>query len=285
MANFYDVWFSNIDINNSSKLKIFETYKESKIIWELKYEDYKNLGIRDSTIIRILDESQKVKIEKYISYIEKNNIELVNCYDEKYPTSLKNIDNKPVFLYVRGEIKNLYKDSVAIVGARNASEYGKNIARKISKDIADKNIVIVSGLANGIDKYAHLGALDSIIGQTVAVLGTGVSNEEIYPYENKKLFERILENKGTVISEFKLGTKPERYNFPLRNRIISGLSNKIIVVEARRKSGSLITVDYALDQGKDVFAVPGNINSFNSEGTNFLISEGAKIYTKLDDIF
>ncbi len=179
----------------------------------------------------------------------------------------------------------MYDDCVAIVGSRNATDYGKNISRKIAKEIADKNVNIVSGLAIGIDKYAHLGALDSSIGKTIAVLGTGVSNNEIYPYENKKIFERILENNGTIISEFKLGTKPERYNFPLRNRIISGLSRKIVIVEAEEKSGSLITAEYAIDQGRDVYAVPGNITSKNSVGTNKLISDGAFVFSNVEDLF
>ena len=205
--------------------------------------------------------------------------------EKEYPEKLKYIENRPAFLYVRGKLKNLYDNCVAIVGSREASSYGKYVTRKISKEIADRKINVVSGLALGIDKYAHLGALDSKIGKTIAVLGTGVSDNEIYPYENKKVFERILENDGTIISEFKLGTKPEKYNFPLRNRIISGLSKKIIVVEARQKSGSLITAEYAINQGKDVYAVPGNITSNNSYGTNKLIEEGAFIFKNVDDLF
>ena len=140
-------------------------------------------------------------------------------------------------------------------------------------------------MALGVDKYAHLGALDSKLGKTIAVLGTGIGDNDVYPFENKKVFERILENNGTIISEFKLGTKPEKYNFPMRNRIISGLSKKIIVVEAKENSGSLITVNYALEQGKDIFAVPGNITSLNSSGTNKLIAEGAQIFTGINEIF
>ena len=188
-------------------------------------------------------------------------------------------------MYIRGSLENLYSDNVAIVGSRNASEYGKNVARKISKELADKNINIVSGLALGIDKYAHLGALDSRLGKTIAVLGTGVSDYEVYPFQNKKIFERILENDGTIISELRLGTKPEKYNFPLRNRIISGISKKVIVVEATQNSGSLITANYALDQGKDIYAVPGNITSKNSVGTNKLIDERAYIFKSIQDIF
>ena len=277
MNNFYDVWFSYIDLSNNIKLKLLEKYS-TKEIFDLSFEC--NKKIED----KILN-SKKLNLEKYFNYLEKYNIKVISFKDERYPGVLNNIENKPAFLYRRGSLENLYSDNVAIVGSRNASEYGKNVARKISKELADKNINIESGLALGIDKYAHLGALDSRLGKTIAVLGTGVSDYEVYPFQNKKIFERILENDGTIISELRLGTKPEKYNFPLRNRIISGISKKVIVVEATQNSGSLITANYALDQGKDIYAVPGNITSKNSVGTNKLIEEGAYIFKSIQDIF
>ena len=243
------------------------------------------LDLKESEINNILENEEKRNLEKYVNYMVKHNILLVSCFSEKYPDSLKFIDNRPVFLYIRGNIENLYEDCIAIVGSRNASIYGRNVARKIARELADRNINIVSGLAAGIDKFAHLGALESKTGKTIAVLGTGISDNEIYPFENKKVFENILENKGTIISEFKLGTKPLKYNFPLRNRIISGLSTKLIVVEAAKNSGSLITADFALEQGKDIYAVPGNITSENSVGTNELIKQGAYLFNKIDDLF
>lgn len=285
MINEYDIWFSNIEISNKEKIKLLEKLKNSQIIWTLTEKELLEKGIKEQTINKVLEEGYRKKIDKYKNYLERNKIKLICVNSKEYPESLKHIDNKPAYLYVRGKLENLYDDNVAIVGSRKASTYGKFISRKISKEIADRNVNIVSGLAIGIDKYAHLGALDSGYGKTIAVLGTGVSDNEIYPLENKKVFERILENNGTVVSEFKLGTKPEKYNFPLRNRIISGLAKNIIVVEAKEKSGSLITVDYALEQGKDVFAIPGNITSQNSVGTNKLIEEGAYILTKIDDLF
>lgn len=283
MNNFYDVWFSVIDVSNNVKLRLLEKYN-TKDIFYLHKSDFLELNINEKTINKIL-ESHKFNLDKYFYYLEKYNIKVVGVKEESYPTCLKNIDNKPSFLYVRGNLENLYGDNVAIVGSRDASSYGEYVSRKIAREIADKNINIVSGLAIGIDKYAHLGALDSNIGKTIAVLGTGVSDQDIYPKQNQKVFERILENGGTIVSEFKLGTKPEKYNFPLRNRIISGLSSKVIVVEAEENSGSLITVDYALEQGKDIYAVPGNITSTKSTGTNSLIEEGAYILTKSEDIF
>lgn len=285
MINIYDIWFSNLDISNKVKLKLIKEFKKTDNIWKLNEKELIEKGFKEKSINKILDDKYKVNLEKYANYMEKNRIDLVLCNTERYPTSLQFIEDKPAFLYVRGSIENLYDDSVAIVGSRNASEYGKFIARKIAKEIANRNVNIVSGLAIGIDKYAHLGALESNIGKTIAVLGTGILDKDIYPLQNKKIFERILENDGTIVSEFKLGTKPEKYNFPVRNRIISGLSKKIIVVEATENSGSLITAKFALEQGKDVFAVPGNITSNNSSGTNELIFEGANIFRKVDDIF
>lgn len=283
MNNVYDIWFSTIDLSNNSKLKILEKYS-SKQIYEFSEKDFKDLKFDEKIIRKILD-AHKFKLDRYFNYLEKYNIKVMNFKDKEYPQTLKKIYNKPVFLYVRGVIDNLYSDNVAIVGSRNSTSYGQYVSRKISKELADRNINIVSGLAIGIDKYAHLGCLESNIGKTIAVLGTGVSNEEIYPFQNKKIFERILENNGTIISEFKLGTKPEKYNFPLRNRIISGISNKIIVVEAEENSGSLITAEFGLEQGKDIFAVPGNITSQNSIGTNKLIAEGAYVFKNVEDIF
>lgn len=285
MINLYDIWFSNLEISNSVKLKLLEKLKCVENIWNMEQKKLIEFGFKEKSINKILDNKYKLNLEKYANYMEKNKINLILCNSEKYPTILKCIDNKPAFLYVRGNIENLYDDCIAIVGSRNASEYGKKVSRKIAKEIADRNVNVVSGLAIGIDKYAHLGALESNIGKTIAVLGTGVMDNDIYPLQNKKIFERILEKEGTIVSEFKLGTKPEKYNFPLRNRIISGLSKKVIVVEASENSGSLITVNYALEQGKEVFAVPGNITSNTSIGTNKLIFEGANIFRNINDIF
>lgn len=285
MINIYDIWFSNLDVSNNVKLKLIKEFKKAENIWKLNKKELIEKDFKEKSINKILDDKYRLNLEKYANYMEENKINLILCNSEKYPSSLQFIESKPAFLYVRGNIENLYDDSVAIVGSRNASEYGKFTARKIAKEIADKNVNIVSGLAIGIDKYAHLGTLESNIGKAIAVLGTGVLDKDIYPLQNKRIFDRILENDGTIVSEFKLGTKPEKYNFPVRNRIISGLSKKIIVVEATENSGSLITAKFALEQGKDIFAVPGNITSNSSKGTNNLIFEGANIFRNTDDIF
>ena len=285
MINIYDLWFSNLDICNKTKIKLMDKFGDTKNIWSFKridLSDYEDFD--DKTIVKIFDEKSKINLEKYVNYLENKNIKLISYKDDIYPTSLNNIFDKPAFLYIRGNTQNLYMQNVAIVGSRNASYYGKNVARKISREIADKNVNIVSGLALGIDKYAHLGALDSKIGNTIAVLGTGVADEEFYPLENKKVFDRILENKGTIISEYKIGTKPKRYNFPYRNRIISMFSDAVAVIEAKKKSGTLITTDYALKYGKEIFAVPGRVSDILSEGCNELIKSGAYILTEAEDM-
>jgi len=252
IVNFYDIWFSKIDIENKDKIELLNKFS-CKDLWNFNKKDFENLKVKEKTYSKILDKKYKQKLDKYINYMESKNIFLVSFKNKDYPDKLKNIYDMPAFLYIRGNLENLYYDNVAIVGSREATDYGKIVARNVAKELADKNINIVSGLALGIDKYAHLGALDSNIGKTIAVLGTGVADSEIYPFQNKKVFERILESNGTIISEFKLGTTPAKYNFPRRNRIISGLSEKILVVEAKENSGSLITADFALEQRKRYF--------------------------------
>lgn len=251
----YDIWFSSLEINNHVKVKLLNKYS-SREIWNLEFDKMIEEGIDEKEIIYILRNKNLNYCKKVLEYMNEKAIKLISIRQPKYPKKLHHIYDKPAFLYIRGNEEILDDDSIGIVGCRLCSENGKNLARMISRQIANQNINIISGLAIGIDKYAHLGALDSDIGKTVAVLGTGVGENDIYPYQNYKIFERILENGGTIISEYCIGSKPEKEHFPARNRIISGLSDKVIVVEAKRKSGSLITANWALEQGKDVFAVP-----------------------------
>lgn len=220
-------------------------------------------------------------LEKYTKYMEKNKIEIINYKDSRYPTKLKYITNKPIVLYMKGDISNLNNESVAIVGSRNCTLYGKKNASFFSYELAKRNVNIVSGLAKGIDAVAHFNTIKAK-GKTIAVIGNGMDN--IYPKENLKLAEKILENNGLIISEYIIGTKPEKQNFPKRNRIISGISDAVIVVEASEKSGALITANYGIEQGKEVWAIPGNINSYTSIGTNNLIKDGANVLTNIRDI-
>ncbi len=179
--------------------------------------------------------------------------EIIRLGEKYYPEKLEKIYAPPQELYVLGNKSILNEKSIAIIGCRNCTNYGRKIAEKFGYELAKKGIVVISGLARGIDTCSHLGAVKAK-GKTIAILGSGLDN--IYPPENKKVCEEILKNGGAIITEYPLGTKPLKLNFPLRNRIISGLSDGIAVIEAKEKSGTLITVGYGLEQGKDIFAVP-----------------------------
>lgn len=208
-------------------------------------------------------------------------MKILKIEDENYPEKLKNIDNPPKQLYILGNEKILDSFGLAIIGCRQYSEYGKKVAKELSFKLAKQGINIISGMAKGIDSFSHMGCMVAG-GKTIAVLGSGFNN--IYPKENIELLKEIIRTGGAVITEYSPDVKPIGANFPLRNRIISGLSEGVIVIEARKKSGTLITVDYALEQGKEIFAVPGNINNSSSQGTNEMIREGAKIVTGIEDI-
>ena len=201
-------------------------------------------------------------------------IEEILIESKEYPEKLKNIYDSPKKLYVIGNKNLLYKKGIAIVGTRDATAYGKKVSYDFAKELSENHIVVISGLALGIDTYAHIGALK---GGTIAVLGSGI--DQIYPKENIELAREILKNNGCIISEYPLGSKPERLHFPQRNRIISGLGEGVLVVEANKKSGALITAEFALEQGKEVFVVPGDIKKPQSEGTNKLIQDGAMLVT------
>lgn len=213
--------------------------------------------------------------------LRRINAEVITFWDEEYPELLKQIYYPPIMIYRKGSYIKQDKSSVAVVGTRNPTNYGRITAEKFASDLARNNICVVSGLARGIDSIAHESSLKSG-GRTIAVIGSGL--DIIYPPENKKLFERIAEN-GAVFSEYEPGTKPDAQNFPRRNRIISGLSLGTLVIETRINGGALQTAEYALDQSREIFAVPGNLNSPQSEGPNMLIQRSsAKLVTKCEDI-
>ncbi len=210
----------------------------------------------------------------------EDKVEVFSLTDKDYPTNLRYIYDPPSTFYVKGKILPEDNVAIAIVGSRRATYYGLKNAQSLSFELAAKGITIISGLARGIDSAAHRGALEAK-GRTIAVLGSGLNI--IYPRENKKLAEKISQN-GAVVSEFPLDTAPHPHNFPRRNRIISGLSLGVVVIEAAKKSGALITANCALEQGREVFALPGKVDSFTSCGTHSLIKEGAKLVGSVEDI-
>jgi DNA processing protein len=218
-------------------------------------------------------------VDAELSRVDKKGYTIVTLADSNYPRLLREIPDPPLFLYVYGRLDGS-TGKLAVVGSRNATGYGLNITKNLCANLASLDLTIVSGMARGIDTAAHEGTLASG-GKTVAVLGSGL--ERVYPAENLRLFHRISEN-GAVVSEFSLKTEPEAYNFPIRNRIISGMSLGTVVVEATRKSGSLITARLAAEQNREVFAVPGSIQSFKSTGTHTLIKQGAKLVEHARDI-
>ncbi|MBI3328249.1 MAG: DNA-protecting protein DprA [Nitrospinae bacterium] len=220
------------------------------------------------------------EVEHELRAVERYGCHVVTQADAGYPALLKAIDDPPPVLYVKGGLGDPTVPTVAVVGSRRPATYGKVVAEQLARELSERGITVVSGLARGIDSTAHLGALKGG-GETIAVLGCGLAH--MYPLENRALAERIS-RQGAVVSEFPMATKPERLNFPLRNRIISGLSLGTVVVEAGERSGALITAQWALEQGREVLAVPGNVTAPTSRGTNRLIKMGAKLVESVEDI-
>lgn len=279
----YWIWLSRIEGLNPKLLNdLLEKYDNPKTLWNKTKEELTIEGIKESYANEITNSIYRRNLDKYLKYMNENNIEIINIYDKNYPDKLKVIYDPPIVLYIKGNKNILNEKAMAIVGCRMCTKYGENIANKLAYNLSLNNINVISGLARGIDSCAHKGTLKTN-GKTIAVVGCGL--DRVYPTENKTLFNEIINNNGAIISEYIIGTKPLAKNFPRRNRIISGLSDGVIVVEAREKSGTLITVDFALEQGKNIYAVPGNIDNPNSYGTNDLIKQGAKIITNFQDIY
>mgnify|MGYP000854733921 FL=1 len=266
------------NLRTTIKIDLITALGGAKNVFDAEKEVLLKAGFTDHHYAFLHSDELSRDVNHIIETCYKKNIDIFPIPHDEYPEMLKYIPDPPLVLYVRGSIPKA--NMVAVVGSRKASGYGIETAFKIASELALSDIVIISGMARGIDTAAHSGALDAG-GKTVAVLGCGV--DIVYPPENHGIMERIIKS-GAVISEFPPGSPPSPFNFPSRNRIISGMSIGTLVVEAGMKSGSLITANYALEQGRDVFAIPGNINSFNSMGTNRLIKDGAKIVLDSEDI-
>jgi DNA processing protein len=248
-------------------------------------------AIRSGEAVRVLSKERATRLRKEARAIDpqgelddadRAGISLVEIGESQYPKLLAEIHDPPLLIFFRGALPFASADSVAVVGSRRASQYGIEVSRRISGDLAGQGIVVVSGAAYGIDSSAHVGAMEGG-GATVAVLGNGV--DVAYPRVNARLLEKIAASGGCLLSEYPPGTPPRKRQFPARNRIIAGISRAVLVVEAARESGALITVGFALEEGRDVMAVPGDIFRETSEGTNSLIRSGAVLTTGSEDIF
>jgi DNA processing protein len=263
--------------------KLLERFGSAEAVFSATRTELEQLRLAPEAIDTIIARNLRFTAEAEIAAVRKLGGDILLLDDGVYPSSLREIYDPPIVLYVKGAWSVcLDQPCIGVVGSRRCSTYGQNSALMLARDLAQRGVTVVSGFARGIDAAAHRGALEAG-GRTIAVLGTGI--DEVYPRDHKKLAEEILANGGALVSQFPLGTPPVSENFPYRNRIISGLSLGIVVVEAAENSGSLITARLAMEQNREVFAVPGNITSRNSFGTNYLIKgAGAKLVQQWQDI-
>lgn len=267
-------------VGNHLYKRLIERFQAPETVFRAKETELMTVsGVSDRIAGAIKSCRVSDSIKKELALAQKLGCRIITCSDPEYPPLLLHIPDPPPYIYLKGRLHDTDK-SVAIVGSRHASSYGLTMARRLSQDLSARGLPIVSGMARGVDSAAHQGAI-SANGKTYAVLGSGLG--VIYPPENRKLHDEIIEN-GAVISEFPIMEAPNSYNFPARNRIISGMSLGTIVVEATQKSGSLITARLAGEQNREVFAVPGSINSAKSIGAHNLLKQGAKLVACAEDV-
>jgi len=259
---------------------VLDTFQDLRSAWVAKPAQLKAAGLGDRLVQRLVDTRRSTDLDQVLTSIQRQDIKVLTWADDRYPEPLRDIPQSPPVLYLRGKLSDQDLDGVGIVGTRRYTSYGRQVAEEVARFLAREGFTVVSGLARGIDGFAHRAALDGG-GRTIAVLGSGV--DQIYPPEHRELAGKIA-HAGCVISDYPLGTPPEGQNFPPRNRIISGLSRAVVVIEAGQRSGALITAKYAGDQGREVFAVPGPIYAPQSKGTNMLLKEGAHPILHPEDI-
>ena len=280
-ASKYWVGFSSVHGIGPMKFRaLLNHFGDLEEAWHADAHELKAAGLDRRALGNLMTTRSKISLDEEMEKIERQGARVLTWDDPAYPSRLLNIYDPPPVLYVKGELLEEDQWAVAVVGTRGATVYGKEATRRIAGGLARNGLTIVSGLARGIDSEAHRAALDAG-GRTIAVLGSGV--DIIYPAEGRGLAQTVVE-RGALVSEYAMGTRPEAGNFPPRNRIISGLSLGVVIVEAGERSGALITADYALEQGREVFAVPGNIFRKKSLGTNKLIQQGAKPVLSVEDI-
>lgn len=260
--------------------RLVEHFGGLEAAWHAGVDQLRASGLNERTAQGLVATRERISLDREMERVERTGVSIVTLADDAFPRLLREIPSPPLLLYVRGTLEPDDEHAVGVVGTRRATAYGREMARRLTSELAQAGITIVSGLARGIDAVAHQVALDSG-GRTVAVLGCGL--DTIYPPEHRRLADHIVE-RGALISEFPLGTGPDAPNFPVRNRLISGMSLGIIVVEAPRKSGALITANFAADQGRTVYAVPGSALSSGSEGPLQLLRDGATLAVTADDV-
>ena len=261
--------------------KLRAHFPSMKNAWEATYAELKECGLEEKIIERVVEARKNIDPDAEFERLEKENIKIITQDEDLYPKNLLEISSAPAMLYVKGEI---IPDEfcIGIVGSRKISDYGRRVAEDFARQLSQNGVTLASGMAYGVDTITHRECLKSKQ-RTIAVLGSGVDEKSIYPSSNRQIAKEIA-NCGCVLSEYPIGTPPLKQNFPARNRIISGIAKGVLVIEASQTSGSLITARFALEQNREVFAVPGNIYSRNSEGTNSLIKMGAKSACKVEDI-
>jgi DNA processing protein len=262
--------------------KLLERFGSAEAVFHARRTELEALRLKPESIDSILKNDLREKAAAELDRVKQIDGDVLILDDGSYPALLREIDDPPPVLYVKGNWQACFdQPAMAVVGSRMCSTYGENASEMLARDLASRGICIVSGLARGIDAAAHRGAMRGM-GRTVAVLGTGI--DSVYPRENTRLVREILDSGGAIVTQFPLGTPPLKDNFPYRNRIISGLSLGVLIVEASERSGSLITARLASEQNREVMAVPGNITSANSFGTNYLIKSGAKLVQQWQDV-
>lgn len=262
-------------------LELIKKFSSLENIFAAEYQDLIQIpGVKDKLARAILSEPDEALLEGQLKLIDKYDVKMVTLWDENYPSILREIYDPPIALFCRGNLDLLTTEGLGVVGTRTPTRYGKDMATSFSQSLSGHGLTMVSGAARGVDAMVHDACL-KVSGRTVAVLGNGVDRS--YPAENKTLLEQISQE-GLLVSEFLMGSKPDAPNFPRRNRIISGLTLGTLVIEAAERSGSLITAYFALDQNREVFAIPGPVTSRQSRGTHQLIKQGAKLVESVDDV-
>ena len=265
-----------------ARVKLLLSYfKKAKNIWKSLTGELVEIGLPERRVLEFDNFRKEFGIEDYFRRLKKLNIKIVTILDKDYPKNLKGLTGAPPVLYYKGVFDGFDVNSVAIVGSRKMTSYGREVTERFSSELANFGITIISGLARGVDTFAHRACL-AVGGKTIAVLGNGL--DSIYPPENTELAKAIIKSKGAIISEYPLGYPALPINFASRNRIISGLSSAVIVIEGAEKSGTLLTASHAAEQGKTVFAVPGQITSPLSAAPLYLLKNGAKMATETKDI-